>query len=308
MDNEEVTITQALNQIQSWLNAGNFEMVIQGCKEILSLEPSNQRALALMKKAMEATAAPTMPAESVPAAPLEVAPPEPEPEPVVTPTPIITPVEKIPSKDPLIASLSPTPQTDSPSPRVDALKKEKLVHLLAMIIPAILVVAIGSGVIWNLSNKQNAEIIKDAAEQNKPQGPKEYLAQNEERVKVLTQIAQVLEAFKEENGRYPAVSQIDEALKNALGSIPTDPKQGRNDKSGKFYGYVYAVYNSNTEYIISAIFEDSKGFAYPWSKGANISEHPEYRDLSFENVYLISGDGKGTEPEEIQTKVKVKRT
>lgn len=295
MDNSEVTITQALNQIQSWLNAGKNDLVIQGCKEILSLEPTNQRALALMKKAME-------PAE--PAAPLEVAPPEPEP--LVTPTPIITPVEKIPSNDPLIASLNPT--QDSPSPRVDALKKEKLIHILAMIIPAILVVAIGSGVIWHLSNKQTAEIIKDAAEQNKPQGPKEYLAQNEERVKVLTEIAKVLEEFKKENGRYPAVSQIDDALKAALGSVPTDPKQGHNDKSGKFYGYVYAVYNSNTEYIISAIFEDSKGFAYPWSKGANVSEHPEYRDLSFENVHLISGDGKGTEPTETKPKVKVKRT
>lgn len=305
MDNEEVTITQALNQIQSWLNAGNFEMVIQGCREILSLEPSNQRALALMKKAMEAAAAPAMPAESVAAAPLEVAPAE---QPVVAPAPIITPVEKIPSNDPLIASLTPSPQAESASPRVEALKKEKLLHILAMIIPAILVVAIGSAVIWTISNKQTSDIIKDVAEQNKPQGPKEYLTQNEERVKTLTQIAEVLEEFKEENGRYPAVSQIDEALKTALGSIPTDPKQGHNDKSGKFYGYVYAVYNSNTEYIISAIFEDSKGFAYPWSKGANISEHPEYRDLSFENVHLISGDGKGTEPTETKPKVKVKRT
>ncbi len=301
MDDKEITITQALNQIQSWLNAGNFENVIQGCKEILELEPSNQRALALMRKATEAKMG------AAPVEPIEV---ESKPETNnTTPPPVITPVEKVPSSDPLIASLQvapASPENNLPSTRVEALKKEKLVHLLAMMIPAVLVIMLGSGIIWSLSNKQNTEIINDVADQNKPQGAKEYLAQNEKRVKDLSAIGAVLEKYKAENGRYPAVSQIDEVLKTELGTIPTDPKQGRKDKSGKSFGYIYAVYDSNTQYIVSAIFEDSKGFAYPWSRGANISEHPEYRDLSFENVHLISGDGKGTEPEET-TKVKVKR-
>lgn len=295
MDHEEVTITQALNKIQSWLNAGNFEMVIQGCKEILEIEPSNQRALALMKKATEASMEPAM---------TETA----SFEPMVEPTPAMTPAEKVPSTDPLIASLQVETEPSYKSTRVEALKKEKLVHLLAMMIPAILVVMVGSGVIWTLSNKQTDEIIKDVAGQNKPQGPKEYLAQNEQRVKDLTKMSQIIELYKTKNGRYPAISQVDEVIKNVMGTLPTDPKQGHADKSGKSYGYVYAIYNSNTEYIISAIFEDSKGFAYPWSIGANVSEHPEYRDFSMDNVYLISGDGKGTiAPDETQTKVKVKR-
>lgn len=33
-ENTSISIAQALNHIQSWLNAGEFEKVVQGCVEI----------------------------------------------------------------------------------------------------------------------------------------------------------------------------------------------------------------------------------------------------------------------------------
>mgnify|MGYP001615663677 CR=1 FL=1 len=277
MDDREITITQALNQIQSWLNAGEFEKVAQGCKEVLTLEPSNQRALALMKQAEEKKFASTAP---------------------TAPLPTITPVSAVPSNDPLIAHL----QT-AESPRAEALKKEKITHLLAMIIPAVLVVIIGSGVLWYLSNRQTDKIIKELVNETQ-EG--DYLTQNEQRVADLTQMGQVLEKYKTEKGAYPSVSQVDLVLKDGLGRLPVDPRQGEVDKSGKPYGYIYAVYDSNRDYIVSAIFEDSKGYAYPWSRGDSVSLYPDYRDLSKNNVHAITGDGKSAVPEEEAPKPKVK--
>lgn len=277
MDEKEITITQALNQIQSWLNAGDSDKVISGCKEVLGLEPSNQRALALMKQAEERKFAGQNPA------------------------PTVTPLEAVPSSDPLIAHLQ-----FEENPRLNALKKEKITHLLAMIIPAVLVVLIGSGIIWYLSNKQTEKIINEVTNNGSPanQNPKAYLTQNEQRVADLTKMGRVLEKYKSEKGAYPSISQVDQILKDSLSALPLDPRQGDVDKSGKPYGYIYAVYNSNKDYVISAIFEDSKGYAYPWSRGASVSLYPDYRDLSKENVHSLTGDGK-TEP--TKPKVKVKR-
>lgn len=290
MDDREITITQALNQIQSWLNAGEFEKVAQGCKEILTLEPSNQRALALMKQAEEKKFA------TAPSAPLSpLAPSVPLPPP---PPPTITPVNAVPSSDPLIAHL----QTAAENPRAEALKKEKITHLLAMIIPAVLVVIIGSGVLWYLSGRQTDKIIKELVNET---SEGDYLTQNEQRVADLTKMGQVLEKYKSEKGAYPSVGQVDLVMKDGLGQLPIDPRQGDVDKSGKPYGYIYAVYDSNRDYIVSAIFEDSKGYAYPWSRGDSVSLYPDYRDLSKNNVHVIGG--AAPEEEAPKPKVKVRR-
>ncbi|MBI4127327.1 hypothetical protein HY463_01315 [Candidatus Peregrinibacteria bacterium] len=275
MDDREITITQALNQIQSWLNAGEFDKVTQGCKEILELEPSNQRALALMKQAEEKKFG----------------------------VPTITPVSAVPSADPLIAHLQQTPEAPQASHPLAA----ALMHMLALIVPAVLVVLIGGGLIWYLSNRQTNEVIKDLTTATENSG--DYLAQNEKRVEDLTKMGQVLEKYKSEKGAYPSVGQVEQVLKTALGEVPLDPRQGDVDKSGKPYGYIYAVYDSNKDYIVSAIFEDSKGYAYPWSRGASVSLYPDYRDLSKNNVHAITGDGKSdvTEDESPKPKVKVKR-
>ena len=53
MENQEVSIIEALNQLQSWLNAGEYDKVVQGAQEVLGLEPGNQRALSLLKQAEE---------------------------------------------------------------------------------------------------------------------------------------------------------------------------------------------------------------------------------------------------------------
>ena len=53
MENSEVSVIEALNQLQSWLNAGEYDKVVQGAQEVLGLEPGNQRALSLLKQAEE---------------------------------------------------------------------------------------------------------------------------------------------------------------------------------------------------------------------------------------------------------------
>ena len=42
MNDRQISITEALNQTQSWLNAGEYEKVIQACQEILIIEFSSK--------------------------------------------------------------------------------------------------------------------------------------------------------------------------------------------------------------------------------------------------------------------------
>lgn len=303
MDNNEITITQALNHLQSWLNAGEFDKVLQGAKEILELEPENQRALALMRIAAEraeSEAGGGIGSDLAPAPVSQTSPAEP-----VTPTtppqqqvpPTISPISSIPQSDPLIASLQVEDAPSQLNRRIDAMNREKISHLLAMMIPALIVVVIGGSLIWFLSNRNNQNAISDIEDQE-PTPSKEYLQQNEERVLNLVKIAEVLEKYKKENGVYPSVREVDDILKESgfWTGVPTDPRNGEKDNAGNVFGYIYAVYDShegpNTDYIISAIFEDGKGYAYPWSRGTSTNAHPDYRNLDASNVHMIASDGK----------------
>lgn len=285
-NNGEMSITQALNHVQSWLNAGEYDKVIQGCQEILQIEPGNTRALALMRKAEEMRHASVMKEET----------PMPKPEPA--------PAE--PAKDPL-ASLQVEDEPEITLPEIENESYEKKKLFMAMLIPAVLVVLLGGGAIWWVSNREREAIIED----NLTDGGEEdeadlnYLDRNDERVKDMTMMVEAIEAYKLENGAYPSLSQIE----SVFDEVPSDPRQGKIDKAGKAYGYMYAVYSGiggeNSVYVLSALFEDSKGFGTPWAQGAPIKNYPDYRDYEADHVTFIGGDedeveepGKGLEDEE----------
>lgn len=282
MNNGEISVTQALNQVQSWLNAGEFEKVIQGCQEILMLEPGNQRALALMKQAQERrneseenTEAPKAPTED-PLANLEV---EERTEEAPKPKPAPMPEPKArPSQDHLGGPI----------------EKRKL--FLALTVPAALVVLIGGAIIWVLANKKRSEQIETAANteevveeqiQEEPEEDLSHLAENEERVTVLTNLGKIIEDFKDEEERFPRVSELEDLIEDSrfFDELPADPRQGEQDRSKEDFGYVYAYYDEF--YVISALFEDSRGKGYPWSRGASPKHFPDFRDWDEKHVFLI---------------------
>jgi hypothetical protein len=306
MDNNEISISQALNQLQSWLNAREYDKVIQGAQEILQIEVGNPRAMALMRKAEEerhANIGGTPMAEATPAPEQE---PTPEPEP--KPEPAFEPEEKPKQEEKVEEAFEKTfGGFDDGNSRV--YKNDNRKHFLAMLIPAILVVMIGGSIIWYISERQREDIISDIEDNESKSN--EYIEENEDRANDLMEMARVIDAFKDEHGAYPSKDQIEQILvdSDAFSKVPSDPRDGELDKAGKTFGYIYAVYDTeegdNMEYIISAIFEGDKGFAYPWSRGGSVNDHPDYRDPDSNNVVLIGGDGKSGE--ESKPKVKVKR-
>ncbi len=283
-DSNSISISQALNHIQSWLNAGEYEKVIQGCSEILELEPGNQRALALMKMAEERR-------HGIEEAPL---PPSPVPEPHIIK----------PSVDPLadlqVESGPSRFQSESPSHSNHRAEVpgEKRQFFLAMLVPAILVVLIGGGLIWYVANEKRSDLLADNTQTDVTTPPVDttYLKENDQRIDDMTKITTLLETYKAEHGSYPALSQIDSVLtQEAFKEVPVDPKQGEVDKAGKGYGYVYALYDSfgkaNQAYVLSALFEDSKGFGYAWTAGAPSKNYPDYRTVDEKHATFI-GDSK----------------
>ncbi len=279
MDENSISVSQALNHIQSWLNAGEFEKVVQGCTEILQLEPGNQRALALMKVAEERRHG----AHKPPA-------PMPEPRKIVhTPDPLAElQVENAPSR------------FDRGSERRETAPGEKRQFFLAMLIPAVLVVLIGGSMIWYFADQKRGDLLANNTQTDVTAPPVDttYLADNDDRMSDMTKIKQVIETYKAEHGSYPAVSQIEGALvqSDSFTKVPADPRQGEMDKAGKAFGYVYAVYDSfgkaNQAYVLSALFEDSKGFGYPWNSGAPSKNYPDYRTVDETHATFLGDSTK----------------
>lgn len=283
MDQGEISITQALNQLQSWLNAKEYEKVIQGCREILEMDPSNIRATALLRQAMEGSQAAAAPQpEPAPAldplTDLQVEQPQPQPAPTPAPTPDLDMFEnKLPSK------------------------KDSVKLFLATLIPALIVVLVGGFFITRFLLQDRNETI---VENQTPVTPAntEYLGQNETRVQDLVKMEGLIEDFKQKNGAYPSVEQAKELL-----STFKDPKHGSFDKAGRPYGYAYAVYATlegpNTAYIVSSLFEDSQGFGNLWSRGEEVSRFDGYRDLESSNVLLLGPaiDEPSNAPENTRT-------
>ncbi|MFA5854704.1 MAG: hypothetical protein WC846_00210 [Candidatus Gracilibacteria bacterium] len=263
MDNQPISISEALNHIQSWLNAGDYNKVIQGASEVLQMEPGNQRALALMKLAEEKRHG----------------------------TPLVDNAAVDPLKNLQVENI----HADMPnSPRKEespAVEKGKL--FLAMLIPALAIVLIGGGALYYLSTQNREEIIH-AAITNLPSDTS-YLDENENRINEMTKMSSVIEEYRAKNGVYPAANQIENVLvqSDQFEKVPVDPQSGQVDKNNKRFDYIYAVYDSiageNTVYILSALFEDSKGFGYPWTVGENTKNYANYRASKESNIKVIGG-------------------
>ena len=264
MENSEVSVIEALNQLQSWLNAGEYDKVVQGAQEVLGLEPGNQRALSLLKQAEEKR----------------------HPEPALP----YDPLTELQVEHAEYAE----PEAERTTNEHEA-QSEKRKLFLAMLVPAIVVVIVGGSVIWWLANREREDTIANKLTGNLPEDLT-YLEGNEQRLDELTTIAETVEAYKVMNGAYPSVSQLDSALVDSayFEEVPSDPRQGEIDKTGKPFGYIYAVYNGiggeNSVYVLSALFEDSKGFGYAWSKGAPIKNYPDFRNYEEENITFITPD------------------
>lgn len=287
---------EALNQIQSWLNAGNLDKVIQGCQEILEIEPGNTRALSMLKQAetlrheKELAAAEEKP--STEAQPVPEAKPETDP---LSNLEVEKPVEP-PKPEP---EVKPEPKADPyPSYRPPQASKKKM--FLAMVIPAVVVVVIGGMIVMAINNANLSETLdhdrpivsdEDNDHSDRPETDLSYLEENEQRVTDLTEMADAIDEYWFDNGHYPSISEIDDLIEDELGELPIDPRQGDEDASGDPYGYIYAVYNVTGEgagtYILSALFQDSKGEAHPWAQGASTKHYEDYRKVKNINVTYI---------------------
>lgn len=297
MENDgEISISQALNQIQSWLNAGEYDKVVQGAQEILEVEPSNARALSLLKQGEEKRHQNYSPTATSTAIVNPVA--SPTVTPTTSPMPTVPDTQAVkPAVDPLAALEVEREDEDRINPmRFDEETKEKQKLFLAMLIPGILVVLVGGGIIWSLANQNREAIIHDiVVDSNLPQDTS-YLDENQERLDTLSKISIVLEQYKAVHGAYPSVSQVESvvAQSSSFEEIPSDPRQGEVDKASKPFGYVYAIYKGiggeNSVFILSALFEDSEGFGYAWTKGAPVKNYPDYRNYKQANVSFIGGD------------------
>jgi hypothetical protein len=265
MENSEpISVIEALNQVQSWLNAGEYDKVIQGCQEILQIEPSNMRALSLMKQAQERRHAETM---------KQTAP---------------DPLSSLEVERPAMNDAIPDPIL--PEEEDEDAEKKKL--FMAMLVPAILVVILGGSLIWWLTNRDREETIDDNV--TNEDEDYNYLEANDERLATLNEMIEIIEDYEEENGEYPTADEIEGVMAESdLEEIPVDPRQGEIDKAGKAFGYIYAVYDGidgeNSVYILSALFEDDQGFGTPWAKGAPIKNYPDYRDYKEDHVTFIGG-------------------
>lgn len=314
MDHSEISITQALNQVQSWLNAKEYDKVVQACQEILEIEPENQRALSLLKQA-ETQKYGDLPASPGASAPVTPAPAAPTPAPAAVPNPTPTPE---PSNG--FAKLTDSPEAFESSPHLHMSAAEKRKLFLAVLIPALLVILIGGLLIWFLSNRQREKEIEETAtdevSDSEDLNPN-YEARNDRRTEDLENIALILENYQQENGSFPSVSQVEDVLLSSgdLDEIPLDPKHGEKGKNDKVFGYIYAVYEDEEEndvYVLSGLFEDSQGMGSPWTQGGDIQIYTDYRDLSEPNVHLL-GDSKTDDDEEEDEeddegpKVKVRR-
>lgn len=295
-----MSVAQALNHVQSWLNAGEYDKVIQGCQEVLQIEPGNARALSLMRQAEERRHNEVMGHS-----------PDTHHSPEAS-VPVESPKEEESPTDPLASlQVEKQPEVFLPEEEDESEGIEKRKLFLAMLVPAVLVVLLGGAAIWWMANRDREDTIEDNLTDEEEVEDLSYLEQNDQRVEDMEKMIKVLEGYKLENGAYPSLSQVEAAFAESdeFEEIPSDPRQGEIDKAGQAFGYIYAIYDGiggeNSVYILSALFEDNSGFGTPWAQGAAIKNYPDYRDYEEENVTFIGGDedeieeaGKGLKDED----------
>ncbi len=271
------------------MNAGEYDKVIQGCQEILEIEPGNTRALALLKKAEEDKNQSVMPET-------------PQNPPTAEPTNNPDPLAELQVED--TASKAPNPGPDQDPElwtREDRFSGSSQTStrsmLLALLIPAALVILIGGALIMGIAAMQRNRTIDD--QNSTPYDPIEH---NQERVEDIKAMNKVIQDFFAENGDYPALSQVERIFKQSdeIGAVPQDPRHGEMDKAGKYFAYTYTLYEtaSGHDYVLSALFEDNEGFGNPWSRGANPKRYEDFRDFESAPIEIIGDDFRIQSPSE----------
>jgi hypothetical protein len=271
MDEPAVPVSLALNQVQSWLNAGETEKAIQGCQEVLNMEPGNTRALVLLRQAYDLAA--TQKPQVTPMNPIESS-----GDPLQALQVEEKPAETAPTQAPA------APQAPVLTEEDDLFEAPKINFQLiaAILIPA--VIALGVAAIFALKILEKKGPVVDG--HTLILESSDHLEANETRVKDLQALNTAIENFYNENEAYPTSTQLEELIQadSKLKKLE-DPRHGDIDKAGETYAYIYRVYQTaegpNSAYALTALFEDSQGFGTEWGYGNGLDASENPRDLKF---------------------------
>lgn len=266
--NQNTGIQDAINQIKEWQTQGKKDDAIAGCKEVLEADPSNQEAKNILATLEAATA----------------------PAPAPTPAPSPTETHQIETPAPTeITTPSETTSEKRPSHGI-------LLNLIAILLIAAI---IGGGTFVYLKFNKPAQDKTTTEEEEQTEEKSQSEIRNDQRLADLQIIEEAIEQHFEENNSYPNVDEITTLLE-----MPYDPLDGQIDELGNIFAYSYAGYE--TEYILAGLFEEETGNTV-LTVGANVNDHPDYRDKTSENVIFITNLELTAETEESEPKVKVKK-
>jgi len=317
-------ILAALEQIKKWQQEGNTTDAVQGCKEILEIDPTNTEAKNLLEILQKPTI--TTPTPTTTTTPQ----PEPAPKKEIENYEITTP------ENPLYNAITEPNKTTT---KTETPKKKTSHGILLNIGIVVGTLAVLTGLAYGymmfFGNKvpetgtldlpkenmviptddpieedsPTVETSEETTEEDAVTTEKE--SRNEQRFTDITTIETALKGYFETNGKYPDAMEL-----ATLIQLPYDPLDGETDEAGQVFAYSYAVYDTsegdNQEYILAALTEDESGENTIWTVGADPKDHDDYRDGSGENFIMIMAQTEITSPTETTDestgpKVKVKR-
>ncbi|MFA6528752.1 MAG: hypothetical protein WCT46_04385 [Candidatus Gracilibacteria bacterium] len=295
-------ILAAIEQVKQWQKDGKTDNAMQGCKEILEIDPQNTEA----KTILSSLEKPIQPTVSQPIVPPTTTQQQPTPDYEIT-----TP------ENPLYNVLTKSnPVTKTPEKK----SSHGILLNLGIVVGTLAILGgIAYGYLTFFGNKTDTTVV-DLPEENivipteddnlvtdetnTETTTTESDARNEQRFADLTEIETAIKDYYTQNGKYPDAI----ALATLIPTMPYDPMDGETDENGQVFAYSYAVYDTdleNQEYILAGLLEDENGENTIWTTGADPQDHTDYRDGTAENFIMIMTQ---TETEEDSgPKVKVKR-
>lgn len=140
-----VTVDQALDQIQNWITEGNTAMASEGLKEVLEMEPMNERALVMQKQLENVSTTQDVTVSSMPATAETM--PTMASEPAVSddiqiggltsqPTPVVEPIMPTETTEPVTPVTSVPPSFDIPAVPAEPVEPVETVEQPMMEAPA----------------------------------------------------------------------------------------------------------------------------------------------------------------------------
>lgn len=324
MPKDSITISEALQKIHEWMDEKNYEKAIQGCQEILQIDPENTEVKTIMENAETLKKNTPSPVPETTEEKIILEDPLPSPE-LEVKFPEITLGE---TNDDITftKTKNPTSSVDEIPMEHEETTKHIAIYLLKKIATILVIFTIlggvGYGAFWgynaykngginfeeiiakiNIFSSKKTEPTENPAMITEPIETAEPTAEpiependpvnirNTARTNDLALIATALEMYYEKNSQYPIASDIEKDLIEFMTEIPLDPRHNETDETGLPFGYAYAVYDTEAGekqfFIISALFENPLGENMPWSPGET-QAHEDYRDLGKEYVKLLS--------------------